>query len=203
VPEQPLPGPAPYGHGSSDHRPSAAADPALAEEPADIKPSADPKPKDAVPLPGGNAQPKKLGRPGIPYTRKLLAEETRAVTLDKGLSPKSWDAVEVWFLSDERVQIRAGALTESRNYAEWGFEDRRTHKPNLAWILLRTMAEQGGTIKNGASMGGDWSKVEKQIQAIRKVLRNHFRIPEDPIPYVPNVGYTALFKLGRHLSFDT
>jgi len=53
-------------------------------------------------------------------------------------------------LSDERVQIRNGTNTETRNYGELGFADARDGKPNQAWVTLRALAEERGTIRDAA-----------------------------------------------------
>ena len=115
----------------------------------------------------------------------------------------SWRSIEISFLSDERVQIRNGTDTETRNYGELGFADRRSEKPKLAWVTLRTLAEQRGIIRDAGKTGGDWPKVEKRIQEIRKVLRKHFSITADPIPFVEGTGYQACFKIGCSPSFHT
>ncbi len=115
-----------------------------------------------------------------------------------------WKDVEITFLSDERVQIRNGNQTETQNYAEWGFADRRTGKPNQAWVTLRAMAELNGIIRDGARAGAAWPKVEKRIQEIRKVLRKHFGIAADPIPFIEGTGYQSrLKKIGCSPSFRT
>jgi hypothetical protein len=108
----------------------------------------------------------------------------------------TWDKIEISFLSDERVQIRTGKLLETRNYAEFGFEDRRNGTPNRAWVTLRALAEQRGIIQQPTNAHRDWPQVEKSIQEIRKILRNHFAIASDPIPFVEGTGYQACFKLG-------
>ena len=114
-----------------------------------------------------------------------------------------WQDIEVSFLSDERVQIRNGARSESRNYAELGFGDGRNGKPNQAWVTLRVMAQENGIIRDGAKTGAAWPKVEKRIQEIRKVLRRHFSITADPIPFVEGTGYQACFRIGCGPSFHT
>jgi hypothetical protein len=117
----------------------------------------------------------------------------------------SWQAIEISFLSDERVQIRNGTGTETQNYGELGFADRRAKrgKPNRAWVTLRAMAELNGIIRDGAKTNAEWPKVEKRIQEIRKVLRKHFSITADPIPFVEGTGYQACFKIGCSPSFHT
>lgn|SRR5208337_4948744 len=114
----------------------------------------------------------------------------------------AWEAIEILFLSDERVQIRNGAHSETRNYAEFGFADRRNESPNQAWKTLRALAAEG-VIRNAKEAGVPWPKVEKQIQEIRKVLRKHFGISADPVPFVKDLGYKACFKIGLARSFDT
>jgi len=115
----------------------------------------------------------------------------------------TWDAIEISFLSDERVQIRNGTNSETRNYGELGFEDCRNGKPNRAWLTLRALAEARGIIRNAAKTGGDWSKVERRMQEIRKALRSRFGISADPVPFVHGTGYQALFKIVCAPSFRT
>jgi hypothetical protein len=115
----------------------------------------------------------------------------------------TWDTIEVSFLSDERVQIRNGLNIETCNYAELGFADRRNGKPSRAWVIFRALAEQGGVIRDVGKTCQPWAKTEKQIQAIRKVLRKRFGISADPVPFVKAVGYKARFKIGLGRSFDT
>jgi hypothetical protein len=117
----------------------------------------------------------------------------------------NWQAIEIFFLSDHRVQIRNGTTTETHNYGELGFADRRARqgKPNQAWVALRAMAEQNGIIRDGAKTNAEWPKVEKRIQEIRKALRKHFSITADPIPFVEGTGYQACFKIGCSPSFHT
>jgi hypothetical protein len=46
-------------------------------------------------------------------------------------SAQSWEDIEISFLSDERVQIVTKERAETRNYAELGYKDGRTGKPNF------------------------------------------------------------------------
>jgi hypothetical protein len=141
-------------------------------------------------------------------TARELAQEIQtpvkndgsAVDLGKPIS--SWEEIEIRFLSEERVQIIAGSETTTLNYAEFGFEDGRSEKPNLAWIALRSLATLGGTISQPNS-GQDWSSVEKRMQEIRKVLRTHFSLSDDPLPFVEDVGYRACFKISLAQSFES
>jgi hypothetical protein len=135
--------------------------------------------------------------------REIANEAAPGAAKSGGTDTATWDAIEISFLSDERVQIRNGANSETRNYAEFGFADGRSKKANQAWETLRVLAAEGGTIRDGAKMSRTWPKVEKRMQEIRKVLRKHFGISADPIPFVEGSGYQARFKIGCGPSFDT
>jgi len=131
------------------------------------------------------------------------AVTTSAVT-PKNSAAKKWQSIEILFLSDHRIQIRVnGKSMESRNFAEFGFADGRTQNANKAWELLRVMAEERGIIRDGKAVGEHWSKVEKRIQEIRKVLREYFGLPDDPIPFVEGTGYQSRFKIGCAPSLRT
>ncbi len=114
----------------------------------------------------------------------------------------TWPSLEIRFVSDERVQILIeGQPGPTYNYAEMGFEDRRGKLPNRAWVALRALAESNGSIplKKGAK---DWPKLEKRIQEIRRVLRAHFRLLGDPVPFKKAVGYRTAFRISCAPSFD-
>jgi hypothetical protein len=118
-------------------------------------------------------------------------------------SQATWKDIAILFLSDLRVQIRNGPNSETLNYAEFGFKDGRTGNPNQAWKTLLALAENDGVIKDGSAVGKAWPKVEKRIQEIRKVLRDHFGISADPIEFVSGVGYKVSFRIGCGPSFHT
>jgi hypothetical protein len=119
-------------------------------------------------------------------------------------SLKSWGDIRISFLSDERAQIiKNGTPAETLNYAEMGFEDRRTGKPNQAWMMLRTLAEERGIISDKAKTGKDWLRVAKRMEEIRKALRKHFGRSDDPVPFVEGAGYQAVFKIDCAPSFNT
>jgi hypothetical protein len=131
---------------------------------------------------------------------------TATVSSPKGRDPvgvSNWEDVEIEFLSDERVQIWTGSKSETRNYGEMGFADKRDGKPNQSWVILRTMAQLGGTLADSAAVRKKWPAVEKHIQRIRRALSDHFGLGGDPLPFVKGTGYSARFKIGRAASFDT
>jgi hypothetical protein len=134
---------------------------------------------------------------------QLEGSKGDAHTVSDAVGGTTWEEIEILFLSDERVQIRNGGNRETRNYAEFGFQDGRTGNPNQAWEALRALAEKNGVIQDVTAVNQPWPKVEKRIQEIRKVLREHFHISTDPIPFVEGVGYQACFKVGCSPSFHT
>lgn len=118
-------------------------------------------------------------------------------------SVSSWAEVEIRYLSEERIEIRVGGDLQTRNYSEFGFEDHRNGRPNLAWVTLRILAELGGSIQQPPS-GPACAIVEKRMQEIRKVFRLFFGLSTpDPIPLVNGVGYKAAFKITCAPSFHT
>jgi len=124
-------------------------------------------------------------------------------SLSDGRSPATWETIEISFLSDHRVQIFNGTNSETLNYAEFGFADGRNDNPNQAWDTMRTLAEQHGIIQDAMKTGQPWPKVEKRIQEIRKIMRKHFGISTDPIPFIKGTGYQARFKIGCSPSVHT
>ncbi len=114
----------------------------------------------------------------------------------------TWEEIEISFISDERVQMKVGKQLQTGNYAEMGFADRRSEKPNQGWGMLRTLAAAGGVIPDSARNSKDFMAMGKRIERVRGALRAHFQIDSDPIPLDPAGGYRCRFKLGCARSFD-
>lgn len=108
-----------------------------------------------------------------------------------------WADVSIRLTSEFQAQITVAGCSEVRNYAEMGFEDRRSQLPDSAWELLRQFAEHGGTIRNSQQANSTrWPLVEKRVQIIRKRLRQLFQIPGDPFePYHRVKCYRAKFRI--------
>ncbi len=117
-------------------------------------------------------------------------------------APKSWQEIEIAFLSDHRVEISCGATErKAYNYSDLGFEDRRSGKQNLAWTMLSLLAEKRGTMTEPPP-GEKRAMAQKRIQELRRWLQAHFRIDTDPIPCNGGV-YQTSFKIGCRPSFNT
>ena len=110
------------------------------------------------------------------------------------LNALTWQDIELRFLSEERVQIITRGNLTTHNYAELGFEDLRNGAPNSAWETLSFGSKEGEIGPDLDSRAGA-HKVEKRIQEIRKILRGHFSIDQDPVPLRPGIGYKTAFRI--------
>ena len=52
-----------------------------------------------------------------------------------------------------------------------------------------------GTMQENARNSVEWVAIQKKIQRTRKMLRKHFGMTGDPIPYIPGIGYRARIKI--------
>jgi len=146
-----------------------------------------------------------ISRRTMPLSRdalKVLGPVSEALDSKREVGPTSWAEVEICFLSDDRVQLTAGKHTETLNYADFGFADGRSQRPNLAWVILRALAVSGGTIGRPPDAKG-WPSVEKRMQKLRKMFRARFKLDDDPLPFVEGVGYRAQFKICCASSFNS
>jgi hypothetical protein len=123
-----------------------------------------------------------------------------------------WADIEILFLSDHRIQVRSGSHSETYNWGDFGFVDRRSNKPDSHWGILRALARLNGVLRTTSEAGCDWRKVEKSIQTIRQRLRERFHLDSDPLPFVKKGevvkgerfegGYVAQFNIGTGPSFE-
>ena len=105
-------------------------------------------------------------------------------------------------MSDLKFQaVVGGIVKEPQNYADVGFGDRRGHNmPKAAWDTLRRLAESRGVLSS-TDTAGDWRRIEKHMQEIRKRLRAHFQLEGDPVPYREG-AYRARFTIGVRAPYD-
>lgn len=136
--------------------------------------------------------------------------ETKGLATHPAVAPfptppgSTWRDLSLRFLSDHRVEIHIGDQVETRNYSELGFEDKRSGKSATAWLLLRILAQQDGTIAKPEQGGAaKWTGVEKGIQQIRKTFHQVFHIVGDPFePFKEVGGYKTKFRIGCAQSFE-
>ncbi len=149
--------------------------------------------------------------PGESLTPALIAASAPLVTAEILQSPveKSWEPsggyegkptcwrdVGLRFTSEHRVQISInGIVGESYGYADLGFEDKRTGKPNQAWGALYKLAEKQGRYDVTKMGGRPRAHLEKRFQEIRNRLCNHFKVGGDPVPFEKGNGYQAAFGI--------
>jgi len=140
--------------------------------------------------------------PAIEDSRHAMGADQRE-PVSPDIERAMWEDITIRVLSDDAVQVKIkGRMSPPKNYVEMGFEDRRrTQKPILAWRTLLVLAQEGGVIRCPPA-GRDWRNVEKEVQELRKRLRAHFGIAGDPVPFVPGIGYRAVFVIERLLGLD-
>jgi hypothetical protein len=85
-----------------------------------------------------------IARRGEPT--QLPAEQVFRRTRRSEEVSAEWSDIIIEFISESRVQISVKHLSYPVNYAEMGFEDRRTEKPTLAWETLSELAAAEGTL---------------------------------------------------------
>lgn len=117
---------------------------------------------------------------------------------------RSWTDVRIEFTSEEQVQVTVnGNLLPAQNYADLGFEDRRSKKATKAWEALQLLAKKHGVWKPDLK---ERRRFERRIQEIRPLLRQYLQRQgylspsDDPLP-CRNGEYTAAFTIGLRPSF--
>jgi len=111
---------------------------------------------------------------------------------------RDWSEIIICFLSEHRVRITIRNQSETRNYAEMGFASKKNGTPMLAWEELYKLALRGGAFRaTGDSQ--QWGVLEKRIQEIRRKLKAHFHLSDDPIPFVKKTRNQDIF--GYHAEF--
>lgn len=158
--------------------------------------------KAAVRSPGGKPVDAARARHAVENAVGLPAS-TRHLGKAAVRRPRRWEDVKLDFLSDERIQVWIGGDPQTYNYAEFGCADRRTGGPNTAWKMLQVLAASHGVIPaTSRTAVRDWPAMEKQLQRLRAVLRQHFGLTDDPLPFRRNEGYRLRLQIGRALSLD-
>jgi len=138
-------------------------------------------------------------RPSTGAGRAL--QSALGTTTDATVESLAWRDIEIRFLSDLKFQaVVKGKVQEPQNYADVGFGDGRDGTPKAAWETLRNLAESSGVI-HSTQTAEKWPKLEKRMQEIRKLLRAHFNLDSDPVPYIDD-GYKAQFKITLSASYE-
>lgn len=94
----------------------------------------------------------------------------------------TWGNITIQFLDFTRVVILAGKHRHDTNYADMGFNDGRSNKPNQQWTFLRVLGQRGGEITwSDPKSASKWKKTK---ELLAKTLKEYFPIEYDPfLPY--------------------
>ena len=129
------------------------------------------------------------------------------IQIDKPLSAPggiNWSDVSIWFISPERVEVRAGIPLGVVNFIRMGFKDGRIkkpdlYKPDLSWAALRTFAKLNEEIswKDKGVEEKVRNSLKSCVKVIRKRLQFLFGIQSDPFhPYDRGErSYRTRFKI--------
>ncbi len=94
----------------------------------------------------------------------------------------TWNNITIRFIDSQKVSIRARQHEHETNYADMGFSDKRSAKPDQQWALLHILALNGGEITWKTSEANKNFKKTKGL--LSKALQSYFSILEDPFyPY--------------------
>lgn len=105
--------------------------------------------------------------------------------LNKILSIKKWEEVEIKFLNGHEVIIKnqANDKTSQTTYKEMGFKNKRTGLPNRQWELLCALASKNGRLswENNQDLSiQDRDAIKKRKEILSKTLKQYFGLDKDP-----------------------
>lgn len=106
-----------------------------------------------------------------------------------------WKDISIEIVSNDSLVVRAGEITKRYHAFDLGFRDNRKRDlPNKQWEVLKFLAECNGRLSwesRGAKTG-----IQKQMQLLRKILKNFFGFSSNPIQgYRKETGYHTKFKI--------
>lgn len=109
-------------------------------------------------------------------------------------SGTTWESFYIQFRNDEAVTIKVSGHTHNTSFADMGFADGRTNKPNTQWTLLKLFAKKGGNLTAGSPDARD--KYKKHKQLLSDALKSYFSMDYDPFkPYGKTDGYAIKINL--------
>lgn len=89
-----------------------------------------------------------------------------------------WEKIIIQFTDSEFVNIQVAGHSHTTGYADMGFVDSRSNRPNLQWVLLLVLAKNGGAITPRSHDAKDNFKKQKQLLSGK--LKDYFAIEYDP-----------------------
>jgi hypothetical protein len=129
-----------------------------------------------------------------PLRERLLASLSPAVKGRLWVLPPGtrWQDLTFDFVAEEVVNVRFGSETRRFEPEHFGLKSKKNGRPTSGWVLLRSIAQQGGTLTWRDPRASD--KIKKQKQLLSGRLRSLFGIGVDPI-LTRGTGYQALFTI--------
>lgn len=136
---------------------------------------------------------------------KRQEETKRNVYLQSGKNQSSttysvnkWSDIQISLIDNDTIHIRIHDVEKKLHYTQMGFKDERKRGcvPKNSWIQLQNLILSDGKL-NGYPTAKQ-AEIEKNISSLRKVLKSHFKINSNPIPYLKTKeynGYKAAFKV--------
>ncbi|OGG51331.1 hypothetical protein A2704_01510 [Candidatus Kaiserbacteria bacterium RIFCSPHIGHO2_01_FULL_54_36b] len=106
----------------------------------------------------------------------------------------AWEKLRVHFVDGHTVRVKYhGMSTETFDYKDMGFLDRKTNNPDKKWEFLRSMADEGG-VWPVEKFRKNYHRTAKYQVSQR--LKRFFSVGTDPFePYARGEGYRIRFVL--------
>jgi hypothetical protein len=109
-----------------------------------------------------------------------------------------WDEVNIFFVSDTSIKIRARDISKTFTFAEIGFKDRRKgDMPDSRWAILKRFAERQGRVEYADKLDcKTFDRMKAAVKDLRKRLCSIMGITDDPFyPYRKVKGYETKFSI--------
>lgn len=128
--------------------------------------------------------------------QKLLAEQSSAASERIWILPADarWEELTFEFTAEEVVNVRFRHETRRYEPEHFGMKNKNNGRPTLGWVLLRSIARQGGSLPWKAQK--HFTTIKKQKQLLSNRLQTLFGIEGDPIPaQTATRAYQARFSV--------
>ncbi|MEI8270293.1 MAG: hypothetical protein WCG45_02905, partial [bacterium] len=121
-----------------------------------------------------------VGMPELQVKRTdddLMIKGKKKIALPK-FTPTDWGKIEIRFINENTVYIKAGQKTATADYESLGFRNDKNGKPNTAWKFLFELAKNNGETSTIKSPIPDNIKQQKRTLSDR--LKTIFKNDTDP-----------------------
>lgn len=107
----------------------------------------------------------------------VVVKNKKKIALPK-FPPTEWSKVEIRFISETDVYLKAGEKSATADYEGLGFRNDKNGKPNTAWHFMLALAKNGGETPTIPSPVPDAVKNQKRVLSDR--LKTIFKNDTDP-----------------------